>query len=118
VTVNETQNRGQKVTRPIVTVYAVQRPDKQWALLAVNKDPKRAAQLNVGFKIPGARQAVSFVGEVESIQFSRAQYAWSADGPDGHPLRSLPPIRFTHEATPTYELPPYSVTVLRGRIQQ
>src|SRR6266487_4586787 len=101
---------------PAVTVYAVRRPDKQWALLAINKHPKHAAQLNVQFNIPGAQQPVRFVGQVEVIQFSRQQYAWHDDGPNGHPIRSLPPARFTREGSSTYELPPYSLTVLRGKV--
>ena len=101
---------------PLITVYAIRRPDKQWALLAINKHPNRAAQLNVRFDIPGAQQPVSFAGQVEVIQFSRQQYAWQADGPNGHPIRSLPPARFTREVSPFYELPPYSLTVLRGKL--
>jgi len=116
VTINEAKNGAHKVTRPTVTAYAVRRPDKQWALLAINKDPKRAAQLNVEFNLPGAKQPLSFVGEVQVIQFSRQQYAWRDDGPNGHPLRSLPPAQFTREASASYQLPPYSLTVLRGRL--
>ncbi len=101
-----------------VTVYAVRRPDKQWALLAINKHPKRAAQLDVQFNIPNAPQPIRFVGQVEVIQFSRQQYAWHDDGPNGHPIRSLPPARFTREASSTYELPPYSLTVLRGKLPE
>jgi len=127
VTVNETKNGAHGlpavasaqagVTRTIVTVYAVRRPDKQWALLAINKDPKRAAQLSVEFNLPGAKQPVSFVGQVELIQFSREQYIWHSDGPDGHPIRSLPLARVTHDASSTYELPSYSLTVLRGKFE-
>jgi hypothetical protein len=116
VTVNETKNGAHGVTRPTVTAYAVRRPDKQWALLAINKNPKRAARLNVQFKISRTQQPVNFVGNVETIQFSRAQYAWRDDGPNGHPIRSLPPVQFTREASPTYELPPYSITILRGKL--
>ena len=101
---------------PAVTVYAVRRPDNQWALLAINKHPKRAARLDVQFNIPGAQQAMRFVSQVEIIQFSTEQYTWSADGPNGHPTRSLPPARFTPEASSSYELPPYSLTVLRGKL--
>lgn len=101
---------------PVVTVYAILRPDKQWALLAINKHPNRAVQLNVRFDIPGTQQPVSFVGQVEMIQFSREQYAWHDDGPNGHPIRSLPPARFTREASSFYELPPYSLTVLHGTL--
>jgi hypothetical protein len=126
VTTNETKNGAHGlpavasakagVTHPTVTAYAVRRPDKQWAVLAINKDPKRTAQLNVEFNLPGAKQPVTFAGRVELIQFSRAQYAWHAEGPNGHPVRSLPPAHFTLEASATYELPPYSLSVLRGRL--
>ena len=102
----------------VISVYAVRRLDKQWALLAINKHPNRAARLNLHFNFPNAQQAVGFVGEVEIIQFSRQQYAWHADGPNGHPIRSLPAARFTREASSAYELPPYSLTVLRGRLPE
>ncbi len=101
---------------PVVTVYAIRRPDKQWALLAINKHPNRTAHLNVQFKFSSAKEPVSFVGQVEVIQFSQAQYAWQDDGPNGHPIRSLPPARFTREVSSTYDLPPYSITVLRGKL--
>jgi hypothetical protein len=99
---------------PAVTVYAVRRPDKQWSLLAINKNPIRAARLNVKFNISNANQPVGFAGPVELIQFSRHQYAWRSDGPNGHPIRSLPPAHLTQRASSFYELPPYSITVLRG----
>jgi hypothetical protein len=99
-----------------VTAYAVRRPDKQWALLAINKDPKRTAQLNVEFDLPGAKHPASFIGKVELVQFSRQQYAWHADGPNGHPIRSLPPTHFTQDGSTAFELPPYSLTVLRGNV--
>jgi hypothetical protein len=104
------------VSSSFVTVYAVHRPDKQWALLAINKHPGRTARLNVEFNIAATKQPISFVGQIEAIQFSRRQYIWQADGPKGHPTRSLPPARFTLEASSTYELPPYSLTVLRGEL--
>ena len=109
-------NGADRVTRPAVTAYAVRRPDKQWALLAINKDPKRAAQLNVEFNLLSAKQPLSFVGHVDVIQFSRQQYTWHDGGPNGHPIRSLPPAQFTQEASPNFELPPYSLTILRGKV--
>jgi len=111
-----TINQKKSKASSAVSVYAAHRPDKQWALLAINKHPNRTAQLNVEFKIPGARQPVRFTGQVELIQFSRQQYAWQDDGPNGHPVRSLPPAHFTREASPSYNLPPYSLTVLRGKL--
>ena len=99
-----------------VTVYALRRPDKQWALLAINKHLNRSARLNVEFKFSGAQPPARLAGQVEVIQFSREQYAWRDDGPNGHPIRSLPPVHLTREASSSYELPPYSLTVLRGKL--
>jgi len=116
VTIKQTKNNERAVARPTVTAYAVRRPDKQWALLAINKNPKRAAQLNVEFTLADAKQPLSFAGQVQVIQFSRQQYVWRDDGPNGHPIRSLPPVQFTREASASYQLPPYSLTVLRGKV--
>jgi len=116
VTIKEPKNGAHDL--PAATAYAVRRPDNQWALLAINKDPKRAAQLGVQFRISGAQKPLSFVGQVETIQFSRAQYAWRDNGPNGHPTRSQPPVQFTREASASYELPPYSLTILRGKIRK
>jgi hypothetical protein len=108
---------GQKQSSPrVITVYAVRRPDKQWALLAINKDPNRAARLAVQFKLPGTQRQVSFAGDVDVIQFSREQYVWHDDGPNGYPSRSLSPARFTRKASSLYDLPPYSLIILRGRL--
>jgi hypothetical protein len=100
----------------VVTAYAVQRPDKHWSLLAINKHPKRTARLSVEFSFLQAPHQVSFVGEVDVIRFSRDQYVWQDDGPNGHPTQSLPPMHVTQTASSFYELPPYSLTVLRGRL--
>jgi F5/8 type C domain len=102
----------------VVSVYAVRRPDKQWALLAINKHPNRTARLSVQFSFSGARPQVSFVGSVDVIQFSRNQFLWQDDGPNGHPTRSLPPTQLTQEASSFYDLPPYSLTVLRGKLPE
>jgi hypothetical protein len=111
-----TVNQTKPSSSSPVTIYAERRPDKQWALLAINKDPKRAARLNVEFKFANEQRQVTFVRDVDVIQFSREQYLWHDDGPNGHPIRSLPPARFTREAASSYELPPYSLTVLRGKL--
>ena len=100
----------------VVTVYAVRRPDKQWALLAINKHPNRTARLSVQFNLSGAQPPVTFTGSVDVTQFSREQYLWYDDGPNGHPIRSLPPAHLTQQASSFYDLPPYSLTVLRGKL--
>ena len=101
---------------PFVCVYPMHRPDKQWALLAINKHARRTARLNVQFNLSRAERPVTFAGQVELIQFSPQQYAWHDAGPNGHPIRSLPPRHFSREASQFYDLPPYSLTVLRGKL--
>ena len=123
VTVTQRKDGVHGVNRPTtptssspVTVYAVRRPDKQWALLAINKDAKRTARLDVQFNLVKAGQQVSFAGDVDVIQFSRKQYLWHDDGLNGHPIRSFPPARVTQKAAQFYDLPPFSLTVLRGKL--
>ena len=99
---------------PMVTAYAVQRPDKQWSILAINKDPKHPAQLSVRFKFSDTQPPVTFSGKIDIVQFSRQQYVWRDDGPNGRPTRSLPPAHFRCDASSSYRLLPYSLTVLRG----
>src|SRR5439155_17312299 len=107
---------GKLTLSSVVSVYAVRRPDKLWSLLAINKDPKRSARLTVQFNIPGEQHQVTFAGDVDVIQFSREHYIWHDDGPNGYPSRSLPPARFIRKTSSFYDLPPYSLTVLRGKL--
>ncbi len=109
-----TLKQSSSTSSPAVSVYAVRRPNKQWALLAINKDPKRSARLSVQFKFSDGQPSVTFIGKVDVIQFSRQQYAWRDDGQNGHPIRSMPPAHFLRAASLYYELPPYSLNVLRG----
>jgi len=101
-----------------VTAYAILRPDKQWAILAINKDPKRTARLMIRFVSAKGKAATTFAGQVDIVQYSPEQYLWHDDGPNGYPVRSDPPARCVREASAFYELPPYSLTVLRGSIQE
>jgi len=111
-----TLKQQRSTSQSAVTMYAVHRPDNQWALLAINKHPRRTARLNVQFNLSRAERPVTFAAQVELIQFSPQQYAWHDDGPNGHPIRSLPPRHFSREASQFYDLPPYSLTVLCGKL--
>jgi len=104
------------IASTVVSVYAVRRPDKLWSLLAINKDPMRTARLSLQFSFSGTRPHATFVGSVDVIRFSRDQYEWREDGPNGHPIKSLPSTHLAQEASSAYNLPPYSLTVLRGKI--
>jgi hypothetical protein len=111
------KQRGSR-SLPAVSVYAVHRPDKQWALLAINKHPRHAARLTAQFKFSDTQPPMSLADQVEVIQFSRQQYTWHDDGPNGHPLRSMPPSHFRGAASRFYDLPPYSLTIIRGKVPE
>jgi hypothetical protein len=99
-----------------VSAYAVHRPDRQWALLAINKDPNHSAHLAVEFRSWHGTSSEKFFGQVAITQFSREQYRWQDEGENGRPTLSNPPTQVQHPASDYYELPPYSVSVLRGKV--
>jgi hypothetical protein len=99
-----------------VSAYAVHRPDRQWALLAINKDPNHSAHLAVEFRSWHGTSSEKFFGQVAITQFSREQYRWQDEGENGRPTLSNPPTQVQRPASDYYELPPYSVSVLRGKV--
>jgi F5/8 type C domain len=99
-----------------VTAYATHRPDRQWGLLTINKDPDRSVHLAVQFR--SSSSSAKFVGEVAITQFSREQYRWQDDGENGRPTVSNPPIQIQRRSAEYYELPPYSISVLRGKVAE
>jgi hypothetical protein len=97
--------------RPLVTAYAVRRPDGRLAVLLLNKDPARSWTLDVRAGAPGAEQALA--GSVDVVAYSRAQYAWHARGDHGFARPDLPPARGRRPAGAPVTLPPWSLTVVR-----
>jgi hypothetical protein len=100
----------------LVTAYAVKRPDRQWALLIINKDQENAYKVRVQFHNDEIRSNRSFAGPVDSFTFGPAQYKWDplrkvAD-PDGPVLSS----RVNATNGTEFDLPAASIVVLRGNI--
>ena len=98
-----------------LAAYAVRRPDGQWALLVLNKDPVRARTADVRFEGAGAN-AAGWRGPHEVFQYSPRQYAWHSNRDGGHPKFSKPPEQYqTESGKPlSLSLPPMSLTVVRG----
>ena len=97
---------------PLVTAYAVARPDGQWSVLLINKDPKKAHPVRVRFQAGGVLR--SLIGPVDLYQYSSAQYAWHPNKAHGYPDLDTPP---THSriAPGVVILPPFSLSIVRGR---
>ena len=107
--------RGRQGLSP-VTAYAVRRPDGRWAVLLLNKDPKRVHSVAVRFaRAEGHSPVVPFSGPADLYQYSAAQYVWHSDGARGRPALDLPPVHGTYTGGPVL-LPPFSLSVLRGSV--
>jgi NedA-like, galactose-binding domain len=103
----------------MVTAYAVERPDGQWALLLVNRDHDNDHNVKVVFADRAGGHDRFFTGNVERITFGDAQYQWHPEGTEGHADPDGPPAKSTVPSGPdaTYQLPKASITVLRGKIE-
>ena len=100
---------------PLVTAYAVHRPDGQWAVLLLNKDPKKAHPVTVRFQKAKSGRPVSFSGPTDLYQYSASQYVWHPDKAHGYPSLNLPPRRSQASGRPLM-LPPLSLSLLRGPV--
>ncbi len=102
----------------LVTAYALERPDGQWALLLVNKDPHYPHSVFVRFHDAGSG-AHYFQNSVTQISFGNEEYFWHPDGANGFADPDGPAAVSTQAGGQgaQYLLPKASVTVLRGTIQ-
>jgi hypothetical protein len=95
----------------LLSAFVVRRPDAQWSVLLVNRDPTRPRTVRLRFA--GAPNAAVIAGVHDEWLFSRAQYRWIPDGERGHPAPDLPP-RHWRTREEVIKLPPYSLAVVRG----
>jgi hypothetical protein len=101
----------------LVTAYAAARPDGEWSLLVINKDPTNAHAVRVQFADEKSQR--HFDGKLSVTTFGAAEYVWHPAGamsqalPDGPPAVSSPDAR----ADTRFTLPRASITVLRGKLR-
>ncbi|GAA2025692.1 hypothetical protein GCM10009839_24880 [Catenulispora yoronensis] len=94
----------------LLTAYAVHRPDGQWALMVINKS-KTAT-----YKKPVSIQGSNFTGTVDSYTWGASQYAWHVSSGVGSASPNTGPAHTTGAAATSYTFPPFSITVLRGKV--
>ena len=99
---------------PLLTAYAVRRPDGLWSVLVVNKD---TVPRTVTIDFERGDTVAHFTGPVDAVTFGREQYRWTGRGPDDlpNPDRGLQHSRTVGGAR-RYVVAPESLTVLRGTI--
>ncbi|MGI4791535.1 MAG: discoidin domain-containing protein [Janthinobacterium lividum] len=98
-----------------VTAYALHRPDGQWALLLLNKDPRRTCRVSVRFAGSMPQASAQFSVPPALVQYSAEDYRWHPAGSHGFALPDKPPRRRTLSGN-MLDLPPYSLSLLRGEI--
>ncbi len=110
-------NLPHKRGKSLLSGYAVRRPDGLWSLLLINKDPAKAYQLRVSFHDRVTGLSRLFSAPIDLYQFSAAQYSLSADANNPYPIRADPPVHsLRQDAAESFELPPYSLSVIRGAV--
>jgi hypothetical protein len=102
---------------PLVTSYAVHRPDGNWSLMLVNRDQADSHSVRVIFEDSKRKEKREYAGPVTFVTFGSEQYVWMDDGPNSHADPDGPPVgRIGEGGHGTYVLPKASITVLRGRL--
>lgn len=102
----------------LITAYAVKRPDGDWSLMVINKDPSNAHTVKIEFSGAIGRSVEHFTGPVAMVTFGSEQYVWHPDGAKSHADPAGPAARSTIQsrAGGLFTLPKASVTVLRGKL--
>ena len=101
----------------LVTAYALERPDRLWSLLFINKDRENAHEVRIAFHDSDTPSDRFLSGPVDLITFGAGEYKWHANeakgfaDPDGPPVRA----KVTGDAETEYTLPKASITVIRGK---
>ena len=102
----------------LVTAYAVHRPDGLWSVLLINKDPRRPFEAKTIFRRASTGLMNDFTGSIDIYQYSGKQYILGGSEMDPHPLKADPPEHEVKNGTTSITLPPYSLTVIRGRFSK
>lgn len=109
----------------LITAYAVHRPDGLWSVMMINKDPKSTYEVRPFFRVGKANG--SFNGPLDVFQYSKKEYVLGGTRINPYPIKAVAPshkiIRLKNPAGPAtgdeadrLSLPPYSLTVVRGRM--
>ncbi|MGH9451430.1 MAG: discoidin domain-containing protein [Terriglobia bacterium] len=103
----------------LVTSYAVERPDGDWAVLLINKDQDNARAVRIEFENVESGKTGYFSDPVSVVVFGSEQYVWHSDGLNSHPDPHDPPRKATQRggARAQFTLPKASITVLRAKVE-
>jgi len=102
----------------LITAYAVKRPDGEWSLLLINKDPSNAHEVAITFSAGDNEGALRFVDGVKLVTFGAAEYVWHPSGPTSHanPAGPAKLSQLSWKEGQKVLLPKASVSVLTGKV--
>jgi len=97
----------------------LQRPDKEWSLLLVNKDQLNPHSVEVEFHDASSHSNHYFEGTVKQVSFGADNYVWHANGQNGYARPDGPAVTSDQSGGKgvEYTLPKASITVLRGTVR-
>jgi hypothetical protein len=104
----------------LITAYAAKRPDGEWSLLLINKDPSNAHEVTIQFNDGDKEGALHFTGNVRQVTFGAAEYVWHPAGPasNADPAGPAETSQWQWEEGQKVLLPKASVNVLTGKVAQ
>ena len=104
----------------LITAYAAHCPDDSWSVLLINKDPEHSYLTTTVFRRIASDSIGRFVESVDLYQYSGKQYALGGPPNNPYPVRADEPEhkKITSLAATQISLPPYSLTVIRGRLNR
>jgi hypothetical protein len=102
----------------LISAYALKRPDGEWSLMLINKDPTNAHRVNIDFSESAGKAPLHLAGSINLVTFGAEQYVWHSQGPKSYADPDGPPVASTEKAGPreAFTLPKASVTVIRGKL--
>ena len=102
----------------LVTVYAAKRPDGEWSLMLINKDPSNSHEVKIEFDNASGSPPGRFGGTVAMVTFGAEQYVWHPEGAKSHADPDGPPATtaITVKGSSGFTLPKASIVVLRGKV--
>jgi hypothetical protein len=104
----------------LITAYAAKRPDGEWSLMLINKDPSNTHEVAIEFDDAGGAPPRYFAGAVAMATFGSEQYVWHPEGAKSHADPDGPPANLSMnvKSGAGFTLPRASITVLRGKLDR